>query len=290
MFVIAGGTGHVGSVVASELLRLEKPVTVLLHQETHAEAWRARGARVTVGRLEDVGFVTEALRGATGFFALQPPNYAVPDFASAQRELANGLGTAVQQSGVPHVVLLSSLGAHLESGTGPIQGLYHFEQALGRSAPVLSALRSSYFQENVMHALGPARGAGIFISMAPGPDEPFPRIAVADVARFAASALVSPPASSQVVNLLGPAYSNREVAKHLGAALGVDLKFLEVPREGWIPGMLKAGLPESAARLLAEMNDALAKGWLVPEAGRNHQATTPLDVTLSHLLRRTAEH
>ena len=290
MFVIAGATGHVGSVVARELLRLQKPVTVLLRQEARAEEWRALGAHVSLGELENVAFVTEALRGATGFFALQPPNYTVPDFTAAQTALANGLGTAIEQSGVPHVVLLSSLGAHLQSGTGPIQGLYQFERAFSRTNTVLSTLRSSYFQENVMHAVGPARGAGVFISMAPGPDEQFARIAVSDVGRFAAAALVSPPPRSEIVNLLGPAYSNREIARHLGAALGVELKLLEVPREGWLPGMLKAGLPERAARLIAEMNDALAKGWLTTEAGRRHEATTRLEVTLTRLLQHAAEH
>jgi len=269
----------VGSVVASELLARKQPVTVLLRDRAKASDWEARGARVHLCSLLDADSLVPALQRADGFFALQPPSFE-PGLLAKQAALAHGVASAVAQAKVPQVVLLSSLGSHLESGTGPIQGLYHFERALRESGTRLTALRSSYFQENVAHALWPARNAGIFVSIAPSPDEAFPRVATKDVGHLAAATLLSPPAESGVVNVLGPAYSNRQVAQRLGIALGKELKLVEVPRQGWVAGLTQSGMLPEHAELYAEMYDALDRGVLVPAEGAEHQGCTPIEQTL----------
>src|SRR5262245_6663787 len=130
MYVIAGVSGHTGSVAANELLSKGKPIKVIVRDAKKGEAWSKRGAEVAVGELQDRAFLTTALKGATGFFTLLPPNYQASDFFAFQQETADAIAGAVKDSGVPHVVFLSSLGADLESGTGPIKGLHYAENAL----------------------------------------------------------------------------------------------------------------------------------------------------------------
>ena len=52
-------------------------------------------------------------------------------------------------NGVDHFVLLSSVGADRENGTGPIQTLHYAEEKLGKLAP-LTAVRAAYFRENAV--------------------------------------------------------------------------------------------------------------------------------------------
>ncbi len=140
MFVVAGVTGHVGSVVAEQLLAKGQKVKVLVRDAAKGEAWAKRGAEVAQGSLEDQAFLAGALRGATGFFTLLPPNFAAPDFYAFQRSTSDAIAAGVEASGVPHVVLLSSVGADLAEGNGPIKGLHYLENALRATGTKLTAL------------------------------------------------------------------------------------------------------------------------------------------------------
>jgi len=48
-FVVAGVTGHVGSVVARDLLAAGDSVTVIVRDANKGTEWSARGAKVAVG-------------------------------------------------------------------------------------------------------------------------------------------------------------------------------------------------------------------------------------------------
>jgi len=158
MFVIAGVTGHVGSVVAEALLGKGQKIKVIARDAGKAAAWSKKGAEIAVGKLEDQEFLTGALRGAKGFFTLLPPNYQAADFYATQRSTADAIAAAVKSSGVPHVVILSSIGADQPAGTGPIKGLHYLENVLRATGVKLTAVRAGSFQENVGMALGAAKG------------------------------------------------------------------------------------------------------------------------------------
>ena len=73
IFVVAGATGHVGSVVARELLAAGHKVRAIVRSVEKAKALAGQGAELLAGELSDVGFLTRALRGADGAFLLLPP-------------------------------------------------------------------------------------------------------------------------------------------------------------------------------------------------------------------------
>jgi uncharacterized protein YbjT (DUF2867 family) len=283
MYVIAGVSGHVGSVAASELLAKGKRVKVIVRDAKKGEPWKQKGAEVAIGELQDRAFLTGALEGASGFFTLLPPNYQAADFFEFQKKTADAIAGAVKASGVPHVVMLSSLGADLPSGTGPIKGLHYLENVLRAAGTKLSAIRASYFQENVGNFLTPVRQAGIFPSMLPA-DFPIPQIATRDIGKLTAELLLSAPAKSEVIDFLGPLNSQRQVGEKLSKILGKPIQVIEVPREGWVPGLMQAGFTKSLAELFAEMNDAFARGLVTPKGDRTVQGTTSLDETLPRVL------
>jgi uncharacterized protein YbjT (DUF2867 family) len=284
MFVVAGATGHVGRVCALELLNKGQKVKVVVRDAAKGAEWSKRGAEVAVAALGDAKAMTDALKGATGFFSLLPMTFAEPDFYAYQRKTADAIATAVKNSRVPHVVMLSSVGANLDAGNGPIKGLNYLEKVLRETGTVLTAIRAGSFQENVGNSIAPAKNAGIFPSFFPSIDIPMQMIATKDIGKVAAEQLVAHPAKSEVIDLHGPTYTNREVVKKLGERLGKELKVVDVPQAGWLDALEQAGMPRHMAEVIAEMYSGFMTGKIFPVGDRMMQGQTPLDETLGEML------
>ena len=110
VYTVFGATGKTGRVVAESLLAAGREVRVLVRDPGKASFLRGR-AEIVTGDLDDESAVTRALRGADGAYLLSPPNFAADDFLAERRVFVERLGKAIAASGVPHVVLLSSIGA-----------------------------------------------------------------------------------------------------------------------------------------------------------------------------------
>ncbi|HEY3354849.1 MAG TPA: NAD(P)H-binding protein [Polyangia bacterium] len=285
MYVIAGVTGHVGSHAARALLAQGKQVKVIVRSAAKGAEWAQRGAAVAVGSLEDAAFLTDALKGATGFFTLLPGNFAAPDFYADQRRTADSIAAAVKASRVPHVVMLSSIGADLEAGTGPIRGLHYLENALRATGTKLTALRPGYFQENLAQSLGAARAAGIYPNFGAPVDLPMPMIATRDIGAQVVSSLLEPPAKGEIVDIVGPGYSVQQLADKLGAALGKKLQITTIPPEGWVPAMMQAGMPQHIAEVFAEMYAGFGTGKIRPVGDRMVPGHTTIDEVIRDLVK-----
>src|SRR5699024_5806772 len=217
MYAIAGATGRVGSVAAKQLLAAGAPVRVLVRTASAAQKWEARGAQTTIADLEDRAGLTAALTDCEGFFVLLPFDLTAEDFHAHARSLAAAIAGAVTDSGVPHVTMLSSAGADLPEGTGPIVGLHYLENALRATGSVISAIRSGHFQEKVSDVLDSARHGGVYPVFAETADVPVPMVATSDIGEVVAQTLVAPPSDSEVIDIVGPVYTERQVAAALGS-------------------------------------------------------------------------
>lgn len=283
-FVVAGVSGHVGAVVAGDLLAAGEKVTVIVRDAQKGAAWSARGAQVAIGSLDDGGFVAATVKGTDGFFALIPPSYGAADFYGAQRQAADGIAAGVKAGGVPLVVLLSSVGADRADKNGPIKGLHYAEAKLRETGAKLAIIRAGSFQENIGGAIGAARQAGIFPNFAPSADAPQPQVATQDIGHLAAQLLKSPPTRTEVIDLVGPEYSARQLAEKLGKALGKTLPVVDIPAAGHLAALTQAGIPPQVAEAFTEMYAGFAAGLLTPKGDRTVQAKTPIDEVLPKLL------
>ena len=109
----------------------------------------------------DAAFLTRAFRGADAVFTMLPPDLQAADYRAAQDRVSAAITTAIRDSGVRSVVVLSSLGAELADGTGPIVTLYDFEQRLKQLEHVdVLVLRPAYFFENFEESLDLITAAG----------------------------------------------------------------------------------------------------------------------------------
>lgn len=282
MYTITGVTGHVGAATARELLARGMQVRAVVRDPAKREGWEQQGAQTVVADFSDQAALAEALRGSEGAFVMLPTIETAGD--ADHRQLADSIAGAVADSGVPHVVMLSSIGAELADGTGPIRWLHHLENGLRQTGAVVSAVRSWHFQEKVETILDAALGAGVYPVFGDSADVPTPMIATRDIGTVAAQTLLEPPDSSEVIDLKGHEYTEREVADQLAAVLGKPLQVVTVPQAGWVGAMLDAGLPETFAHELAALYDAGEGGILQAHGDRTVACHTPVSETLRHVV------
>lgn len=281
MYVVAGATGRVGSATARALIAAGADVRVLVRRNADAGSWQAQGVEAAVTRLDNGATLGAALDGCSGFFVLLPFDLAVDDLDVHADTLIAAIAFAVRDRRVPHVVMLSSGGADLPDGTGPIAGLHRLERALLDTGATVTALRSGHFQEKVADVLDLARDAGIYPVFARSADVPRPMVATRDLGDVAARALLAAPAGSEAVDIIGPAYSERDVATALGTALGRDLTLAVLPAESWAGALADAGFRPHIAESLAELYRADDAGLLAPRGDRSIQVSTTIETTLA---------
>jgi len=239
---------------------------------------------VAAGSLSDAAFVASALEHAAGFFVLLPPNYGVTgDYYAEQRKVADAIAQGVRRGAVPHVVMLSSIGADRADQNGPIKNLHYLEGKLRETGTQLTAIRAGYFQENAANAIPAARGQGTFYAFGPA-DYAFPQVATKDIGALAARLLRDPPARSEVVDLQGPEYSPRQLAEKIGKALGRKLQIVEIPAPGHVAAYQQAGMSRQLAESFAEMQAGFASGAITPKGDRTERGTTSFDEVLPSLI------
>lgn len=272
LFAIAGVTGNTGRVVADLLLAQGHQVRVIVRDEAKAAPWRARGAQVALADVSDEAALTEALRGVDGAWLLLPPNMATGDFRAWQGRVGTILVRAVRAAAPKHVVLLSSIGAHLESGTGPIAGLHPVEQGLADLPSTgVSFVRAAYFMENLLGSMG-MLDQGVFPTFT-GKDLAIPMIATRDIGEVGAGLLLEgPPApgAPRIVELGGPPVSPADVADVLSDITGRTITVAEYPVQAMAGALTGMGFPADMAALYQEMSEAMVDGRLRFEGGHRH--------------------
>jgi NAD(P)H dehydrogenase (quinone) len=272
MFVISGVTGHTGAVVASTLLAGGHQVRVIVRDAKKGEPWQQRGAEVAVAELANVEQLTRALAGASGVYALVPPAYEADELLAAQVPVIDAWQKAISRAKPKHVVLLSSVGAHLDGPTGPIRSLHRTEAELRATGVPLTAVRAAYFMENWAAVLAPMKGDGVLPStLTPG--RAVEMVATEDIGRVAAEALLKGPGAGAVIELTGPRpYTPEEVTAEFGRALGRKLTLLPVPDEAIELALGQAGMKPKVAALMHEMIAGVNRGYVVaataPTRGR----------------------
>ena len=262
MFVIAGVTGNTGGVVADTLLSQGKKVRVIVRDAAKGEPWKKRGADVAIAELEDAKALAAALTGATGAYLLLPPRPVAPDVIAEQKRVADAITTAVREAKVPHVVLLSSIGAQHERGTGPIKSLHYAERQLEALTDAkLTFVRAAYFLENWGAVAGATKDGKLptFIR----PDFAIPMVATRDIGLVAARALADGPPAARIdiVELAGPReWSPNEIANAFAKVVGRDVEPEAAPFEAVVPAFTSFGLSKSVAESFEEMYRGIANG------------------------------
>ena len=281
MFVITGASGNNGSKVSGILLSQGQKVRVVARNAERLQGLVKRGAEAAVGDLRDAGFLTTAFAGATAVFAMIPPHYTAADFRAYQNETGVSIAAAIRNSGVKHVVNLSSQGAELSEGTGPIKGLHDQEERLNSLEGVnILHVRPAYYMENLFMFIPMIKKANIAGSAMKG-DRKFAMIATADIAAFVAERLLHRDfAGKAVKGLLGQRdVSLDEAVAIIGGKINrPGLKYVQFSYEEARKGLVAAGLSEDVSSLLIEMSKAINDGLFAVNVARTKDNTTKTSI------------
>src|ERR1700757_3877250 len=159
MCVILGASGNTGSIIVDSLLSKGKKVRVVGRDAARLQRFVRKGAEAFRVELSDAAALTQAFRGARAAYLLLPPIASRED----QERESDAIAKAVTESGLHYAVYLSSYGAHVPKGTGPVTGLHSSEQKLNAISGLnVLHLRPGYFMENNLAAIDTIRGMGMF--------------------------------------------------------------------------------------------------------------------------------
>ncbi|HXB32156.1 MAG TPA: NAD(P)H-binding protein, partial [Puia sp.] len=146
---LTGSLGNISRPLAQILVKAGHQVTVVSSKKEKTAEIQAMGANAAIGSVADVAFLTIAFSGADAVYTMVPPNFAATNWRGYISGVGNNYAKAIKASGVKKIVNLSSIGAHLPEGTGPIKGLYDVEHTLDALDGVaVKHLRAGFFYNN----------------------------------------------------------------------------------------------------------------------------------------------
>jgi uncharacterized protein YbjT (DUF2867 family) len=274
MYVILGASGNTGSIIANSLLSKGKKVRVIGRDAGRLQSFARKGAEAFTANVSDAAALTKAFSGARAAYLMLPPITSRED----QERDSDGIAKAAKESGLRYAVHLSSYGAHVAEGTGPVAGLHSSEQKLNAISGLhVLHLRAAYFMENNLEAIGMIHATGVF-GHALLPHLKLPMIATPDVGDYAARRLLDLDFSGkQTRELLGERdLSMAEVTAEIARGIGQPgLRYQQLPYDQVQQVLTQMGIPPKKAAVYIEMFRAINAGVLAALEPRSPENTTP---------------
>ena len=278
MYVITGATSRTGNQIACRLPAAGQSVRVIGRSAERLQALADLGAEVVVAEPADAMALAQAFRGVKAAWIMLQPNYIIdsPDFRAFQDSVIGALSAALLQSSLTHAVVLSSWGADLPSGNGPVAGLHALERRLAAhsSLNVLN-LRAGYFMENTLSFADSILAEQTVLS----PFDPkvrMPLVAIEDIVEAAVEHLLQLDFSGQqALELQGHEdLCLGEATRRIGQLIGrPDLVFRQISEQAIVDGLLAAGASTSIIGLMCEVVSAINGGLIRARQPRSSKTT-----------------
>lgn len=259
--IVTGSLGHISKPLTETLVKAGHQVTVISSNANRVDEIQALGAAPAVGSIEDVNFLTETFKGADAVYAMVPPNFGATAWKNWIAGIGKNYADAIKANGITKVVHLSSIGAHLADGTGPVTGIHRVEELYNKLDGVnVKHLRPGFFYTNFYANMDMIKQAGIIGSNF-GANTNMVLVHPADIAAAAAEELQSNFNGKSVRYVASDERTAGEVAKVLGAAIGKPgLPWVEFSDADNTAGAIGAGLPEEIASNYTEMGVSVRTG------------------------------
>lgn len=244
MILVTGGTGNIGSELVRLLAAAGQKVRLLTRDPSKAKA--PAGVEVAKGDFSEPASVAAALQGV---------DKALMNAPTTDQELA--FIEAAKKAGLKHLVMISSGGVSRGVGAGPVHA--PSEKALQASGIPWTVLRPSEFMTNMFWLRDAIVGQGsIYRATAQGKSA---LIHPHDIAAAAAKVLTSDGHAGKIYELTGPtALSGSEVAAHVAAATGRNVRHVDIPVSVAREEMVKGGFPGPLADAVAAFYKSVADG------------------------------
>ena len=274
MYVILGASGNTGSIIADLLLTKGQKVRVVGRDAGRLQRFVPKGAEAFTEDLSDAAALAKAFTGARAAYLMLPPLNSREE----QERQSDAIAKAAKDSGLRHAVHLSSYGAHVPKGTGPVTGLYSSEQKLNAISDLnVLHLRAAYFMENNLAAIDMIQGMGMF-GHALLPNLKLPMITTRDVGDYAAPRLLDLDFSGkQTRELLGERdLSMTEATAVIARGIGKpDLRYQQFSYDQMRQALTQMGFSPKKTAVYIEMFEAINASLLAAQELRSPENSTP---------------
>jgi uncharacterized protein YbjT (DUF2867 family) len=235
MYVVTGATGQVGSSVADYLLKQNKKVRVVVRSAEKGEPWAKRGAQVAIADVTNRDALAKALKDAEVVFVFNPPNYTSPDMLKDTEEVLDAYVDVLKESNVERIVGLSSIGGHLEHGTGMIKVSWILESKLKQLDIPTTFVRPPNFYDNWKPQKEMILKNNSILSFFLPLDEKIPQVSSIDIGQTIAKAMIADPWKGiKIIELYGPEeYSVNDVADAFSKVFNKQIVAVGMPESAW---------------------------------------------------------
>jgi NAD(P)H dehydrogenase (quinone) len=281
--VVTGATGQLGRLVIQALLRTTPAadIVALVRDLAKADDLAALGVSVRHGDYAQPDTLARAFGTGDKVLLISSnelgkrgaQHRAVIDAAS-RAQVAQLVYTSVLHADTSRLSLAAE---HLET-----------EQALAASSLSWVVLRNGWYTENYAASIPPALAHHAFIGSAG--EGKIASAARTDYAHAAAAVLTTEIASGTIFELAGDsAYTLTEFAAAIEAESGEKVAYVDLPEADYSAALVKAGLPQAIADMLAN-SDVAASGAALFDDSRSlskliGRPTTPFRQTVRAALK-----
>lgn len=271
-YIITGSLGHISLPVVKNLLAAGHQVTVISSSADKVPAIEALGAKAAIGSVSNAEFVNKAFQEADAVYLMIPPNFATTNWLQYQKEVADNYVQAIQSNNVKNVVQLSSIGAHMGNGAGPIDGLAYLEEKLKTLINTnIKILRPSYFFYNLFSMIPLIKNANIMGSNFGNTEEKLVLVHTSDIADAVSHHLLNLNFTGTSVQYISSdECSVNDIATTLSnAANKPGTPWVTFSDEDTLKGMLQAGLSETIASGYVQMGKSIREGLIQADYWQN---------------------
>jgi uncharacterized protein YbjT (DUF2867 family) len=272
--VVTGSLGNISKTLAIALIQNGHQVTIISSNLEKQKDIETLGAISAIGNLENVDFLTNTFMGADAVYCMVPPvNFFDPnyDVISNYTQIGKNYYEAILKSGVKNVVHLSSIGAHLDNGTGIILGHHSVENIL-KDLPndiSITTIRPTAFYLNLLGYIGRIKNAGM-ITANYGGEDVIPWVSPIDIANIIAEEIVQPMKGRTIKYVVSDELSCSEAASILGRAINMPaLKWQLITDEQMQNSLVAIGMAAHSAAGLVEMNASMHNGIFMEDYYKN---------------------
>ncbi|GGA88503.1 MULTISPECIES: NmrA family NAD(P)-binding protein [Mucilaginibacter] len=286
--IVTGSTGNISKPLTQTLTAAGHNVTVISSNADKIAEIESLGAKAAIGSLTDADFLTETFTGADALYAMVPPNFGAESLRAYQNETGKSYAEAIKRSGIKKVVALSSIGAHLDNGVGPIKGIHDVEGILnGLDGVAVKFIRAPFFYINFFSNIPLIKHQGILGSNYPA-NTRLIMVHPKDIAAAVAEELQKDFAGKSIRYIVSDESTSGGVAAVLGEAIGnPNLPWIEFTDEQLAEGLSQAGVPLEMTRNFVEMGTAVKSGKIWEDYDK-HKPVSSGKVSLQDFAREFA--
>jgi uncharacterized protein YbjT (DUF2867 family) len=264
---IMGATGHIGHHLVVDLLKKGHTVRAVGRDAAKLKDLKTKGAHIFAGDTTDASLLTDIFTGCDAVFSFLPPGYSESDMIVFREKTGDAIVHAIKHANISHVVNLSSIGANLASGTGPIKELHHQEERLNCLDKVnILHFRPAFFMENLIMMIPSIKHTGMMVG-ALRSDLAIPMVSTTDIAEKLTGFFDTLKFKGiSTFEFGGPEdISMAQAAKILGTAIGhPHLHYTQIPYREAEKNIVESGVKHQLAHALVEMYKSFNEGLIVP--------------------------